>query len=820
MIKSATTVFFLALAILAGLTANGLCDVYEADYIPWSGYWWPFTRGGLVTGNDYRGTPAPLQKYDLAVSGITNGPATQYGLNSYYDSDAERWEGMCFAWSAAAILEAEPDKPGIYEGTRFRVGDKKGILTAAYNGTLFNLYRFNDPIDFHDILTTFIREQRTPVIIDLGTDGEIWNYPVFRYETSYTTRGSRRHYTTTIYYASDGVRPDYVGSAVARSTYFYYFDLDSNNTVIDSGWEGTSLSEPPVKAAEPFGTSPLNPGLDYATVKAIVGQDDDGYEDNDSLATAALLESGRYTLLGMDADYFRTSLYPNDRVSVQVKVDGSDSVAWRILDTNGDSLFEATDNDRYDLTAVEAEDFFLQVDAPTDGSQPLYELIVRYRLAHRYVLPLDPEGSWANGLALVSAPGSEETESGAERLIVSQWDPSKSLLAARTFAMPAGRRMSGMIDRAPFDLSRQNSGYLGIQADRPLAGLQAAMARGDLMMGANLIDADRAADTLWIPHIARSGGWQTRIGVINTGDQDEVVTFRSYDAGGETVRDYTTELAAGEKREYDMIYFPALTQNSTSMRVWLESGNNALVGYAIYLNPGGQNGRGMVPLPLTACDSLELAHVVDNDIWWTGVALMNRSDYVTEVTCYGRDVEGRALDTATLVLQPHQNRVRFVRDLFNGSNRDGIVSLSMHASSEDALCGFVLYGSTTRQQLAGTPLSGESPDGQMLALPHTPSTSLWWTGLALTNNGNRATEVTIDLYDETSALLGSVTTPLNARQQMVRLMPALFGDEAAASGSYATIRSGNGQPLDGIYLIGSRNGRQVMGDRIPSLGAN
>ena len=74
------------------------CSVYEADYIPWSGWWWPFFEGGLVTGEGYNGRPAPLEKYDYVTSGTYYGPASQYGWANYYDEGALDWYGLCFAW--------------------------------------------------------------------------------------------------------------------------------------------------------------------------------------------------------------------------------------------------------------------------------------------------------------------------------------------------------------------------------------------------------------------------------------------------------------------------------------------------------------------------------------------------------------------------------------------------------------------------------------------------------------------------------------------------------------------------------------------------
>ena len=101
---------------------------------------------------------------------------------------------MCFYWSAASIMEKEPDQDGIVEGVRFRVGDKKGILTALYRRTLYNRYGIYSPIDFHHILEEFIKGQRTPIIINLGSSQEVWNYPVYRYETTSYQNANVLHY--------------------------------------------------------------------------------------------------------------------------------------------------------------------------------------------------------------------------------------------------------------------------------------------------------------------------------------------------------------------------------------------------------------------------------------------------------------------------------------------------------------------------------------------------------------------------------------------------------------------------------------------------
>jgi hypothetical protein len=280
------------------LPAGGaLGATFQADTVPWSGYWWPKRAGGVATGIGYNWSPAPLEKYDLATVGRKDGPATEFGLSRYYDPNALPWEGLCFAVGAASILEKEPVHKGIYGNVTFLVGDKKALLTVAYDGALYNNYRIRNPSDFHGMLEEFISRQKIPILVDLGTDGEIWYYPVFKYQTDYTQAGNTRHYTTTIYYASNAVSPDHVGTVVTSSTYFYYFTLDGMGNIVGTGWEGESVGRAPVRGCEIFGTSPRNPGLQYEVVQRIASTDDDPYEDNNSVESAASVSTGAHPLI-------------------------------------------------------------------------------------------------------------------------------------------------------------------------------------------------------------------------------------------------------------------------------------------------------------------------------------------------------------------------------------------------------------------------------------------------------------------------------------------------------------------------------------------
>jgi hypothetical protein len=117
--------FFLILSVLFPTFASAKTD--RASFIPWSGYWWPYTKGGLGTGLDYRGRPAPLEKYNRLTTGQTAGDALNYYMDAYYNPNAPSWYGLCAYWARAACNEHVDILPSSEQNVIFRVGDKKRL---------------------------------------------------------------------------------------------------------------------------------------------------------------------------------------------------------------------------------------------------------------------------------------------------------------------------------------------------------------------------------------------------------------------------------------------------------------------------------------------------------------------------------------------------------------------------------------------------------------------------------------------------------------------------------------------------------------------
>ncbi|WP_207680962.1 hypothetical protein [Desulfonema magnum] len=786
------------------------CATFEADYTPWSGYWWSAIRGTLVTGVGYLGHPAPLEKYDYVTSGTYDGPAIRYGMEHLYNSDAELWEGLCFCWSAASVLEEEPVHKGIYKDTVFYVGDKKGLLTAVYHGTLFNSYSTDTPEDFHRLLEDFIAGQKTPIIMDLGDNGESWNYPVFKYDTDYTQEGNIRHYTTTIYHAMDEVPPDFIGTLIRTVTFYYYFVLDENGNITESGWEkGTT---PPVNASEPFGTEPLNPDMSYEQVKEIVNTTDDPFEDNNSSENAVSLSSGSYPMIAGDSDYFKVELKKGNRLTVRVTTDeqGDDTELKTYLRTytpDGQLIQETTGRGEQVFSANDQEGAYVfEISPSKNAEEPVYHLTVLQSLSYRGIYPVYPSGQWCNGLALLIPDRGD-----AHRAIISLMDkqgfPQKSYNDNSSL-----RHLSGTIANTFGLSSPSESEYIRIDADLPFTGLQIGVARDSLMSGANFISMNEASSKIVFPRFETMGwigGWQTLFGMVNMGDQAEEIVRQTYDENGQFLASDTIELSPGQKVEDESL--DILNSDAKTMVASAASGRNCLAGYVQFRN--GSGGTAFMPLTRERGNEFTVPHIASDDHWWTNITVMNTGEDDSAVTFSAYDSEGNLIGISEQKLKARQNFISNIKEIFSEILNDGIAAMKI-VGDGSPLNGILLYGTRDNFQMAGMPLPSSGGAASSLYLPHIACIDAWWNGIGIMNTGNSSTNISLSAFNKKGHLLDVIRKHLNPNQRLSDTIGNLFGDEVSRSARYVKIKSYEGQPLTGVYLIGSNDGSRLMGDML------
>lgn len=777
-------------------TITQVCaETYQADHIPWSGYWWPFRSGGLVTGRNYNGSPSPLSKLDFVTQGSYQGKAYYYGLRYFYRPDALSWEGMCYSWAVASILEKEPAMPGVFNGETFLVGDKKALLTAAYHRTLQASYLVNRPEDFHRILENFIKEEKSPIIIDLHTDGEVWNYPVFRYNTDYRQRGRFRHYSTTIYYPSNAIPPDYVGTLVETTTYQYYFEVDQEGNIIESDWEGQSIDNPPLKAYEPFSIAPDGNGVDYEQVKKIVAVTDDPYEENDSENTAAALSGGVYKLLGGDTDFFRVSLKKDDDLKVEISVPVGKDLRIAAYDPSGKLLQDEKAPAVLNVSGQTPGAYLFKI-IPFEDFVP-YELSLDHRLKNQMIFPVNSGGGWINGFALLSST----TDLG--RTVVSLIDRGGIVRkgAEKDFAL---HKLSGILENE-FSLSLGESGYIRVDSDVPFTGLLAAANSQGQLAGSDAIDVASCTEKVVFPYANATEGVSTNIGLINLGAQSESVMARSYNTDGNMIAEAVFEMMPGEKIEKRSWTFLAAGSKGVSFST--ASGNPVLHGY-LNVEPVSLNalGKTIVNLPPSGSPLLVVPHVASGRKWRTLLAVINEGEANTTINIIGYDADGQESGTVQRILNAKQSITAKVSDIFSGTAP--VASIKVMSISGQPLRGYMIYISNTANQLAGIPI--QTAPVTPIFLSHLAVSRLWWTGIGVMNAGDRTADFVFTLFDEVGNIVDEDMHSLKPNQRLATSLDVLFPE--ASAGKFMKIDAKDSQTaLSGVYTIGSSDNMRMMG---------
>ena len=804
-------IIYFILALLLSPIPFSWCEVYQTTHVPWSGYWWPFNRGGLVTGSDYNGEPSPVCKYDYATQGRYLGDGYYYGLNYFYKKNALSWEGLCFSWAASSALEEEPEDIGAYGNEVFYVGDKKALLTAAYHKVLYMSYSVQTPDLFHEILYTFIANEQEIVVIDLHTGGEVWNFPIFKFETNYETDGDTRHYTTTVFYPLNNVAPDFVGSIIDSKTYYYYFTLGSNGEIVECGWEKDSYEDYPVKAYQLFSASSENNDIKLDIVKKIVASTDDSFEPNDSGESAKSVSNGTYRLICQDNDFYKIDLEKGDGATVEFNCDEEYSLNFDLYNPAGEIVMQGTVPGKISLDeSVERGQYLICVYSMEEESIP-YELTMDYRMSYLGILPVDFLGSWVNGIALLNT---DDFEDGIGRLIISSVDQDGSI--QKSFTENASEnKIAGALEYQMGLISTDN-GYIRIDSEKALKGLQVVTTGSERMIGGNLVQSSNLfSNKVCFPVIGSEFQLTTVFGLINIGTEVESVNVKSFDVNGDIFLEYTFEIAPGEKIEDGN--FDVITKQTDAVSFATQSGRKSLLGY-ISMESTKFNAKGMTLFSAGLEEQTDRTVIAPNvavdSVWNTIVAVINVGEAETTVACKAYDVDGMELGFKSVGLKPNQSLFGLLGSIFTGIEEKNVSSVVFQADEGGVLSGFSILFSATNDRIVGAPLSPKIRGS--IFIPHVAESSIWKTGMVVMNPEEVEQKLLFNLFDSEGGLIESKIRAM-APFESYRTTLGKFFDNVSAGSHVSIVADGDGiqeQGICGYYSIGRSDGIAIMGDII------
>ncbi len=540
---SAVAVLFSFIFLSVFFQPFAYAETQEASFHPWSGYWWPYTRGGLGTGMDYRGRPAPLEKYNLLTTGITSGQALTAYLDVHYDPQAPGWYGLCQYWALAASYEHIDILPSSEKNIIFRVGDKKGLLTLAHNSAIGDIANGSQPEEFHFWLLNYIKDQKKVFVADLAAGPEVWSYPIYKYEMQTSRNGNVESVSVKVYYADDVVTPDYMGTKVRTSDYTYDLFLDGAGAITGGQWTGLSIADHPELLSVSSDVRTTFPGLDYQEIVRLAGSRDDFLEKGSQTVE---IGPGTYNLVLLDEDVYTISTVSGDILSVRIeKEPGSlQNIDAVVVDGNGAEVQRAivSESSPMDILMTSTTPpYIIRLTQANYADPNIYLLKADVKRSYTQEVPYIPKGSEWSGFALTN-PGS----TGVERVTLTTRDregkPIQTVLGPLTLA-PGEKRIFLFSDLSVRLHELSETSGLTLSADGPVDLLN-LIGEGEHFL-TTFVQGDARGSRLVIPDTAPPmiSGVRMFGGVRNESFEETRVTLRLYSAAGVLLKEVSEPIA-------------------------------------------------------------------------------------------------------------------------------------------------------------------------------------------------------------------------------------------------------------------------------------
>ncbi len=805
------------LAGLLWLANNAFAVSFEALHTPWSGYWWPFRQGGLATGLDYRGHPAPLEKYDLLVQGFAPGLATSWYRDNYYDPTAPYWWGECGDWAQASIYEDISFFPSSQDNIVFRVGDKKGLLTLSHSNDIAVREDGSRPEVFHYWLLHYIRDEGKAFVADLDPGEEVWSYPIFKYDMEETRQDSTVSVSVTIYYADDMVDPDIIGTQVKTQTYTYVLTLDPNGDIVGGFWTGNSVQEHPDELTFPLTQRSSDPYLDYQEVLGLCKARDDFLENGQ---TPVETGPGTYHLILMDQDVYQIPCSQGDKVVIRIEKEPGSAQDIEVTVTDGQQV-EVWEAVAREDEPAEAE---LSCDEPPyyiylsqeDYSDPnIYTMEVDLRKGFSREIPYIPKNGMWSGFALVN-PRDTKVDSIMLVTYESDGDPIQTVMGP--LELSAGEKRVFFFEDLPWRQHEyQATERMALLADSRVFLVNLFGSPSGRLGG--FVQNENRGTHLVIPDVmgAAPSGDHMQGAIINESGQEAQLTIRVFQEDGTLYDEILWVLSPGEMLRIDPGNYPFYSVPSNG---WIDvQADRVISGYERITS--AYNLDTIFAMPVVSSHKI-VPHVASPQGWRTTLTLINPNAKANQIAIHPR-LAGSDQGADTIVqLGPWEKAELDLGAIYGKGPGDPLYHSLLELTSEYSFAGYYSYAQAGQaRDRASMPLVDFSQLKETLFLPHyARSNDMWWTGFVIANPSNTEARVRIEPYDMNGNLIQDLVLYQNIQPggYEVMLGTSLWGSRARDVSFAKFSVEDSGAKICGFYLYGNRTEGRICSDML--AGAN
>lgn len=799
----------------------------QADSIPWSGYWWPYKYGGLATGADYRGHPAPLEKYLMLTEGTTSGPLISWYLSRYYDLNALRWWGLCPYFSRAAILDDYEILPSSEDNLVLRVGDKKGLLTLCHDFVLAEITASgHDPVNLHYWLLEYIGRQGKAFMANLDPGEEIWYFPIYAYDMKTIRTSMTESVTVTIFYADDGVHPDYMGTKQKQKAYTYMLSLNARGEITGGQWTEDSIVNHPATLVFPISTGAQCPYIDCAEVRRMARAVDDFLDapGDDPVS----IDPGTYNLVLLNPDRYRVDGVPGDEFLVIIKKENGSKqdMTVAIHDQSGrEKTSQTLPADASMIYRIVMHDppYIISLTQNDYRSDPnIYTLTLDLRTPWRRPVPYLPKGGQWSGFALSNA-GDETAQ---DVILVTGKNDGRPLHTVfGPVDLAPGEKQMFFFGDLPWRKHEYNTISSIMLVSRHPVEMVNLFAFDDQAM-AGFGRPAPAGDRLVIPDIyyeTMSADRFMRGAVKNEAFFTANLRMRLYSTAGALRNEISEQVPAGGALSFQPGTPPFYPAPDNGWMEIVSTNARPLSGYQYVENRAGarRTMETLFALPVTTGRKI-VPHVPPPaGRWATWLTVINPNDRVNRITVHPALARTDDRWDMEIEMDPFEKR-KIDLSSFGKTEGDPLYRSILEITGEHPIAGYYMYSPPGGGDEAAYPLMDDAAFQNELILAHNADEGgRWWTGVGLLNPNAYPVEIFLTPHDGVGGMAADAQTlTLKPGAYEVFTIRARFG-EAAAGIAFMTFSAKDpvNAPIGGFYLYGNTGNRQI-GNMKSLSGAN
>lgn len=269
---------------------------------------------------------------------------------------------------------------------------------------------------------------------------------------------------------------------------------------------------------------------------------------------------------------------------------------------------------------------------------------------------------------------------------------------------------------------------------------------------------------LIFPHIANPAqGWTSELHLRNV-SMDTVAEALILEPNGQSLPVVAT---AGGTRVLELS--TNLSEETHWASIVSQQLGTVLDGFARYRRPDIDD-IAVIPLIHEAFEFLVIPHVINDERYWTGLALTNPNSREVRLRVIGYDGDGQIAVDRDLAIAA---RAQFVVQLEQWLSEDGAAPIAwLTVVAEQPIVGIELFGSHDNHQLAGTSLSPVS--GNRMVFAGVRETQRESSEVVITNRESRADSVTVEAVGASGRRLATTTLNLGVKQRLVLRLSDLF----------------------------------------------